>query len=80
MTVDWMENGLYKAASAVSGTFEEKAPWATGPCFNALCKIQESNWAKSIPPLKSDLTTYRSVVDRFKLSVGKPLTDEKFLS
>jgi len=26
MTVDWMENGLYKAASDVSGTFEEKAP------------------------------------------------------
>jgi hypothetical protein len=42
MTVDWMENGLYKAASAVTETFEEKAPWATGPCYNVLCRIQEN--------------------------------------
>jgi hypothetical protein len=37
-TVDWMENGLYKEAKAITDVFESstQSPWLTGPCYNVL--------------------------------------------
>lgn len=72
-----MENGLHRAATEICSN----APLAfAGGLYNTLCLIQENYWSRSIPPLKNDLSDYRNIVDRFKLSKGKPLLDEKFLS